>query len=458
MSDHDQILTSPRLEDAIAAGCEQSRLLLTRRAMLGVSAGLFSWACLPRHAEAFEHDRRLLIVTMSGGMDGLHVAHTRLEQEMLQGYRAGMLSDDYLTGYRALGSSGFVINRRLKNFADWYDAGHAALVHAIAPPLQTRSHFDCMDNVQNGQPGLRNPTKDGWLNRFLAGLHHSEPSGRALSSSGAPLILQGTAAVQSWRSSSLAGLAGYANNILETYNNSSSELFRLFGRNLQAGIATDSTAMAPQPGAATQPSRPATPGQSQGGMMMQPAPDSVLTTSLRGTARLMRTTLGPRVAVLSIGGLDTHDGQIGLLDASLEQLDIGLAAFKSELGEAMWGRTVVVCVTEFGRTARQNLEGTDHGTGTVALLAGGNVKGGRVIADWPGIAESKLNAGRDLKATSDLRSLFKGILRDHLGLWKSDRFMDNVIFPESRGILPMGGLVRTLPSSRLRLNRQALLS
>jgi uncharacterized protein (DUF1501 family) len=110
---------------------------------------------------------------------------------------------------------------------------------------------------------------------------------------------------------------------------------------------------------------------------------------------------------------------------------------------------VVVCVTEFGRTLQINARGTDHGTGTVALLAGGNVNGGRVVADWPGI--SKLNEDRDLRATFDIRGLFKGILRDHLGLWKYDHFMNSTVFPDSAHIAPMSGLIRMPALNRLRL-------
>ena len=450
MSDHEHVTIDPRLEAAVAAGCEQSRLLLTRRAMLGVSAGLFSWACLPRHAEAFELDRRLLIVTLVGGMDGLHVAYHKDERETLRGYRARMLSGngDYLGGYRALGDSGFVINNRLRNFADWYDRGQATLVHAIAPPLRNRSHFDCMDNLQNGQPGLGNPTKDGWLSRFLAGLQESEPASRALSACGAPLILQGQASVQSWNASTLRGLGdSYANNIIATYKASKDPLFERLGKELEMGLATNQNATAGMAPAQAAPAPAA--AMMQTGSMMVATRDTALTTSFRGTARLMKAPTGPRVAVLSVGGLDTHDGQVKLLDASLEQLDIGLAAFRSELGESMWARTVVVCVTEFGRTARQNLEGTDHGTGTVALLAGGNVNGGRVVADWPSIR--KLNEDRDLRATLDIRGLFKGVLRDQLGLWKRDAFMNNTVFPESANIAPINGLIRTPAFNRLRL-------
>jgi len=434
--DHDHEMIAPRLMDAVSAGCEESRLFLSRRALLGMSAGLFSWACLPRHAEAFDGDRRLLVVLMRGGLDGLHVAYQNLERERLRSYRGAMYdahspNQDYLTaGYRNLGTTGFRINAQMSNFLNMFNAGEASLVHSIAPPLRTRSHFDCMDNLENGQASLGNPTKDGWLNRFLAGLQDNEPSSRGLATSGAPLILKGEAQVQSWTASSLTSLGDrFAENLAQNYSTSADPLFNTIGRHLVSGLQTDRLA-----------------DMAAGA---QSVPESPLTRSFRGTARLMKALTGPRVAVLSVDGLDTHEGQIMVLDSKLKEMDNALESFRTELGPHIWARTVVVFVTEFGRTLQINARGTDHGTGTVALLAGGNVNGGRVVADWPGI--SKLHEDRDLRATFDVRGLFKGVLRDHLGLWKHDAFMNGTVFPESAHIAPMNGLIRTPAFNRLRL-------
>lgn len=421
--------------DAVSAGCEESRMLVSRRALMGMSAGLFSWACLPRHAEAFDGDRRLLVVLMRGGLDGLHVAYHGAERERLRSYRGAMYdshsrTEDYLTvGYRNLGATGFRINSNLNNFANWFNAGEASLVHSIAPPLRTRSHFDCMDNLENGQPSLGNPTKDGWLNRFLAGLQSNEPSSRGLATSDAPLILKGEAPVQSWTASNLVAIGDrFAQNLVDSYAASNQPLFNTIGSHLASGLATNRLA------------------DMGSGQLVAESP---LMRSFRGTAQLMKALTGPRVAVLSIDGLDTHEGQILTLDSKLRELDTALDTFRTELGAHVWARTVVVCVTEFGRTLHINARGTDHGTGTVALLTGGNVTGGRVFADWPGI--TKLNEDRDLRATFDLRGLFKGILRDHLGLWKYDHFMNGTVFPESAHIAPMNNLIRMPAINRLRL-------
>ena len=139
----------------------------------------------------------------------------------------------------------------------------------------------------------------------------------------------------------------------------------------------------------------------------------------RGAAKLMATEEGPRIAALAFDGWDTHaneGGAVGRLAQLLAGLDGALAEFESGLG-ARWRDTVVVVATEFGRTAKINgTQGTDHGTGTIALLAGGAVKGGRVIADWPALRMASLYQGRDLAPTTDLRAVFKGVLADHLGL------------------------------------------
>ena len=161
-----------------------------------------------------------------------------------------------------------------------------------------------------------------------------------------------------------------------------------------------------------------------------------------GAARLIAADDGPRIAALAFDGWDTHaneGGATGRLQMLLSGLDGAFQAFEQGLGAA-WKDTVVVAITEFGRTARINgTTGTDHGTGTVAFLAGGAVKGGRVIADWPGLKEAQLYQHRDLKPTTDLRAVVKGLLADHLGL--SPTVLAQKVFPDSSSVAPMKGLV-----------------
>src|ERR1044071_8589689 len=131
----------------------------------------------------------------------------------------------------------------------------------------------------------------------------------------------------------------------------------------------------------------------------------------------------------------------GTLAALLGALDGAIAAIETNMGEA-WRETVAAVVTEFGRTARINgTEGTDHGTGTVALLVGGALKGGRVVTDWPGVKEASLLENRDLKPTTDLRAVLKGLLRDHLRV--DERVLAETVFPGSTAVKPMDELVVT---------------
>jgi uncharacterized protein (DUF1501 family) len=158
-------------------------------------------------------------------------------------------------------------------------------------------------------------------------------------------------------------------------------------------------------------------------------------------AKFMARPDGPRIGALSFDGWDTHAAEgamAGRLADLLGALDGAIAAVESGMGDA-WKETVVVVITEFGRTARINgTDGTDHGTATVALLAGGALKGGRVIADWPGVSETALYEKRDLQATTDLRAVLKGLLKDHIRV--DDKALVSSVFPSSSLIKPMAGL------------------
>jgi uncharacterized protein (DUF1501 family) len=165
--------------------------------------------------------------------------------------------------------------------------------------------------------------------------------------------------------------------------------------------------------------------------------------TMQATARFLTAEDGPRIAVLEAGGWDTHANQgtiNGALANRLTGLDTGLTALRDGLGST-WSDTVVAVVTEFGRTARPNgTRGTDHGTATAAVLLGGAVNGGRVLADWPGLGKSDLYEGRDLRPTLDIRSLFKAVLADHLRI--PDRVVELSVFPDSAAVSRVSDLVR----------------
>jgi uncharacterized protein (DUF1501 family) len=163
----------------------------------------------------------------------------------------------------------------------------------------------------------------------------------------------------------------------------------------------------------------------------------------RMAAALMRSGGGPEVAVIEASGWDTHanqGGAKGTLAQRLAGLDKALRTLADELGP-LWPQTAVLVVTEFGRTAAMNgTRGTDHGTGGCAFLAGGAVRGGRVVADWPGLARTALLDNRDLRPTLDLRSVFKAVLDEHMHV--DARALATRIFPDSSGARPLKGLIR----------------
>ena len=149
----------------------------------------------------------------------------------------------------------------------------------------------------------------------------------------------------------------------------------------------------------------------------------------RAVARLMNGAEGADIVAVSLDGWDTHAGQRAQLQTRLTGLDQLVTGLKDGLGET-WSRTVVVVATEFGRTARANgTQGTDHGTGSSLLLAGGAIKRGGPIGDWPTLADNRLFENRDLAPTMDIRSVFKGVLRDHMGVDRAA--LDGRVFPGS---------------------------
>jgi uncharacterized protein (DUF1501 family) len=186
--------------------------------------------------------------------------------------------------------------------------------------------------------------------------------------------------------------------------------------------------------------QPGKPGQPPGGGAAQVR--AYFAESAGAAAKFLARPDGPRIGALAFDGWDTHadEGALnGRLAALLGALDGAIAAIETNMGPA-WRVTVVAVVTEFGRTARINgTEGTDHGTATVALMAGGALKGGRVIADWPGLKDGNLQDGRDLKPTTDLRAVLKGVLKDHLRV--DERVLAGSVFPDSGAVKPVAGLL-----------------
>ena len=405
---------------------------ITRRRFLEGAGGLAAVGFLPRLSlAAAETPRRLILVILRGGLDALAAVPPYGES----GYGR-------TRGRLALGAPGteggvlkldgtFGLHPGLKALHDLYEEGSRVVVHALATPYRERSHFDGQDVLENGTEVPY--AQSGWLNRALDALPDrsrgtSASLGMALAQS-VPKVLRGPARVDSWAPSRLPGLdPDTLDRLADLYSEDP-----FFATRLSQALATDEMAERAigSAGAGRQRAR----GRQGAGQIASLA---------RAAARLLRAPDGPRVAVLEFGGWDTHANQgarQGRLAGQLASLDRGVDLLKQGLGP-VWSETVVLIVSEFGRTARENgTGGTDHGTAGAGFVVGGAVRGGRVVADWPGLRKRALYEGRDLMPTTDTRSLFKGVLRDHLGI--SAGALERDVFPRSVAAEPLDGLIRS---------------
>ena len=401
---------------------------ISRRALLAGGAALSAWAALPRFAGAAgSRDPRLIVIILRGALDGLSAVGPVGDPDYARLHGDIALS---LTGdHAALPLDGFfALNPAMPNFARLYKAGQGAVVHAVATGYRERSHFDGQDVLESGYPS-QGRTDSGWLNRAVAYLPASErvsPARGLGIGPVAPLVMRGPAPVLGW-APQLLPTAGedLAARVLNLYTHRDPMLAQA----LRAGLDTDKIAVA---GGITGD------GKSRGGMD-QPAG---MRQAAAGAAKIIAADDGPRVCALAFEGWDTHaneGGATGQLANRLSGLDGAFEEFEKGLGDK-WKDTAIAVITEFGRTAKINgTVGTDHGTGTVAFLAGGAIKGGRIIADWPGLADAQLYEARDLKPTTDLRAVLKGLLADQFGLSAST--LADAVFPDSAGLPPMQGLI-----------------
>ena len=406
----------------------------TRRDMLLGSAALFAWAYTPKLARAEGRDPRLLVVVLRGGLDGLAMVAPVGDPDWVK-----------LRGEKGLALDGnpralpldplFALNPAMPNLNRLYQAQQATIVHASATPYRERSHFDGQDVLESGlaRPGR---AESGWLNRALSLLEADgrvDPRGARALAVGpvTPLVVRGPAPVMSWVPQRvLPASEDTQARLLDLYLHTDAKLARaLEGRRdlLAVGRAAGISAVS-----APEEERIA------GIARIRQYFSEVAVTAAKYLAR----PDGPRIGAVGVSGWDTHinEGATGgQLANLLGALDATIPAFEQNMGD-VWKETVVVFITEFGRTARINgTDGTDHGTGTVAWLIGGALKGGRVIADWPGLKQADLYEDRDLRATIDLRAVLKGVLQDHLRV--DQRALAATVFPGSEDVKPMAGLV-----------------
>jgi uncharacterized protein (DUF1501 family) len=405
--------------------------MLNRRNFVAgaVTAALTTWR-LPAFA-APTTDSRLVVVILRGALDGL-AAVPPISDPDYSSVR-GALAFTSGTGENAALPLDklFGLNPALTGLHQSFKDGELLIAHAVASPYRERSHFDGQNVLENGGVAP-NGSADGWLNRALVHLP-SSPTRRELGlalGQNVPLVLRGRAEVASWAPSILPEAnRDFLERLADLYSDDPA----LSGRLSEAMNVSD---MVAAEGAMAAKS---------GGDAMKPARDGLarLKQITANAGRLLAADNGPRVAVFDATGWDTHANEgtsQGALAVRLRGLDEALSSLRGALGP-VWKQTAVLVMTEFGRTVEINgSRGTDHGTATCALLVGGAVNGGRVLADWPGLRTANLYEGRDLKPTLDLRRVMKGVLQQHLGIDPTALARD--VFPDSTAIAPLENLIR----------------
>ncbi|MBU6490225.1 MAG: DUF1501 domain-containing protein [Burkholderiales bacterium] len=380
--------------------------MLSRRNFLRfTAAGAGAMLVAPRMAFAsVQSDRRFVFIIQRGAADGLHVVVPYAEPAYAT--LRGPIAIDASTATRLDGT--FALHPALQQTAQLYAQRQALFVHAVATPYRDRSHFDGQNVLETGG-GAPYSVRDGWLNRLVALVGPSRAEAIAFAPT-VPAALRGKVDVASYAPSSLPSPP---DDLLLRVG-------ALYEHDAQLGPLWRS-AMAAR--------------EMAGGARVRGDAAGLG----KVAASFLARADGPRIAMIETGGWDTHSGQSARLAAQLKALDAMLGALHDGLGPA-WDKTTIVVATEFGRTAAVNgTEGTDHGTGTAAMVLGGAVRGGRVLADWPGLRAADLYEGRDLRPTTSLDAMIAGVASETFGL-DPHRTMAS-LFPQMAQAKPLTGLV-----------------
>jgi uncharacterized protein (DUF1501 family) len=345
-------------------------MTLDRRHFLSAVAALLA---APRISFAqATTDRRFIFILQRGAADGLNTLIPYADPAYAT--LRGALAIDPSTAARLDGS--FALHPALGELATLYRAGQASFFHAVASSYRERSHFDGQNVLETGGKAPYQ-LKDGWMNRLVALL--SRPAKDAIAfAPTVPMALRGAVAVPSYAASNLPEANEDLMLRVEQLYADDAQLHSLWSAALEA------RSMA---------------GEMDGAKRQNPLETG------RMAANFLARADGPRIAMIETGGWDRPSGQNGRLAGQLRNLDQLVSGLHQGLGPA-WDQTVILVATEFGRTAAANgTGGTDHGTGAAAMLLGGAVQGGRVLADWPGLAPADLFEGRDLRPTLALETL-----------------------------------------------------
>jgi len=399
---------------------------IDRRAWLRAASAtgmgaLAPWAGLSLAGAATPGGPRLVLMILRGGMDGLSAVPALGDPAFADARGAlGRFASP------ALPLDGlFALHPALPSLHTMYGQGELAVLHATGLPYRERSHFDAQQVLESG--GDKPFALDtGWLGRALAG-----STRKAMAFQPAvPLVLRGHTEVDTWAPSARpdpgADLVARLERLYIDDVPLASALARARELRDNGTMPAPTVAGGMAPGMVTGQANGQTNGQTNAAGSVAPlaAPRQAALNLARQAAAFLIRPDGPQAAVLDLGGWDSHANQVadpGPLVNNLRLLDASLAALREGLtapaaGDT-WRRTVVLVVTEFGRTVAINgTQGTDHGSGGAALVLGGAVRGGRIVTDWPGLAPAQRFEGRDLRITTDLRAVFKTVLIEHLGV------------------------------------------
>lgn len=376
-------------------------MALSRRAFLGRSLAIGCSAAAsplvtPVTFAAAPGEARLVVIVLRGAMDGLDVVRPVGDPEFSR-HRpklAAARGAEPLDGF-------FALHEALAPLVPLWRAGELAFAHAVSTPYRDkRSHFDGQDVLETGGPDLSGGIRDGWLNRALALMPGAHARTAFAVGRERLLLLAGEAEVQGWSPDGALGLSPAAEALLvRLYEND--PLFREAARQAMAlSELSNAGPMNPRRAARAE--------------------------ALAGFAA-DRLAEDARIAAFSLSGWDTHANQAAALPRVLGELRSAIETLRERLG-GHWQSTLVMGITEFGRTVRENGSGgTDHGTGGAAVFAGGALKGGRVLGDWPGLGDGALYAGRDLMPTRDVRAYAGWALAGLFGLKRSE--IEGRVFP-----------------------------
>ena len=368
---------------------------LDRRSFLGAATLLAAPRVLFAQAAT---ERRFIFIIQRGAADGLNIVIPYAEPAYAS--QRGALAIDAQAALKLDGT--FALHPALPKLRALYGVGEASFLHAVASPYRDRSHFDGQNVLETGG---RAPyqLKDGWMHRLLGLLPRNGKDAIAFSSA-VPMALQGGAEVTTYAPSTLP----QANEDLLT------RVAQLYARDGQLQALWT---------AAIEARGMASAGMGGGGNRQDAAALG------RTAAGFLARADGPRLAMIETSGWDTHSGQDARLAFQLRGLDGLIGALRDGMGTA-WAQTVVVVATEFGRTVAANgTGGTDHGTAAAAMVVGGAVHGGRILADWPGLSQANLFEARDLKPTLGLDMLIASACAETFKL-DPERTV-RVLFPEA---------------------------